>query len=121
MPEIGGVFTTTVQLTGSSFSTVFAPTGEQVKVTMTYSKPQSGGRAENESLFVAPANGAESQVASGTQTKQFQIPPVGGNPSISSSDVSALQPIYITDSDGLFVGNEGSKNIDVLIQGVRVA
>jgi len=121
MTEIGGVFTTTVQVTGSSFTTVFAPTGEQVKVTMAYSKRQSGANVENDTLNASPASGAESAARRGTKSNEAEMPPVGGNPSNGSSDITTLQPIYITDSDGLYLGNEASRDIDVLIQGVRVA
>lgn len=121
MTEIGGVFTTTVQVAGTSFTTVFAPTGEQIKVTMTYAKRQSGGNVRNAELNASPASGAESSPRRGTRTTEAELPSVGANPSNGASDITTLQPIYITDSDGLYIGHGNSSDIDVLIQGVRVA
>lgn len=122
MPEVGGVFTTTVSLSTQTFTELFAPAGEQIKITMSYAKTQANGEPVNSLLFIAPASGGEASSSEGTDTATDTIPPIGGNVGPSSTAEGGLQPIYITDSEGLYIGNfDSSNDFDVLIRGVRVA
>lgn len=122
MPEIGGVFTKTIEVSKLSFTTVLAPTGEQIKITNAYGKATYDGDPRNDQLAVSPASGAEIGATAGTKTSKLEVPLLGANPSNGSSDITTLQPIYITDSEGMYVGNINSNDpVDVVIQGVRVA
>jgi len=125
MTEIGAAFTTTINLSGSSFTEIFAPTGEQIKITMVYAKATgtSAGNPANNKLNVSPASGTESKPIHGTVTGASGVPPIGSNSDFDSNskDISSLQPTLITDSDGLFIGNDSSNGADVLVRGVRVA
>lgn len=120
MTEIGGVFTKTVSLSASSFTTVSAATGEQVKITMAYGKRPGNGGEKNSNVYISPANGAENDANRGTTTGR-SVPPVGANYNGGTANNSSLQPIFITDSDPLYVGSTHANPLDVLIQGVRVA
>jgi len=121
MTELGGVFRTTVQLSASSFTTVFAPSGEQIKITMAYLKLDSSGERKNADLSVSPASGAETSTGFGTSSSNDELPPLGANPSFGASDVKGLQPINITDSNGIYISSVENDPVDVILQGVRVA
>lgn len=123
MTDVGGVYTQTLSLSASSFTSVTAPTGEQIKITLVYAKDpnNNGGFPANDSLSVAPATGGEQTAGDGTTSKAGGIPPIGGNAMGGSNDVDGLQPIFITDADPLYVGNSLSDSMEVFLQGVRVA
>jgi hypothetical protein len=119
MTEVGEGFVRIVSVSGGSFTTVFAPSGEKQKITMVYFKDVGFGNADNQELFVSPANGSENSTSRGTNTGDGQTPPVGA--STTDSAVNALQPIIISDTDGLYIGNTGSNTNDAVINGVRIA
>lgn len=120
MTEVGGVFITQLSLSSSSFATVFAPSGEEIKITMAYAKSQQFGAPENRRLSVSPATGTEGDVGGGT-AGGFG-PALGRNSSLGSSNAKGIQPVLITDSDGLYVANEDTElSLDVIVQGVRIA
>jgi len=121
MTEIGGAFTKTLSLSSGTFTNVSAPTGEQIKITMVYGKRQSDGAPRNADLHISPANGAENNDQQGTRPNTTRIPPVGANYNGDTTGNTGLQPIFMTDSDPLFVGSGAAGTIDVLLQGVRVA
>jgi len=121
MTEVGGVFKTSVALASNTFTEIFAPTGEQIKITMAYAKSGSGN-PRNDDFFIAPVTGTETDPSHGTGSGDSEIPPIGGNPSYGSSNVNGLQPVFMTDSQGVHVGNSStSSNIEIEILGVRVA
>lgn len=122
MTEIGEGFSTIVTLS-SQFIEFTAPTGETRKITNVYVKSPLDGSPKNDGTYVSPANGAEARWDDGTHHGSGEgIPVVGANVSAGNSNkIQTLQPIYITDSIGLYVGNGDTSNKDVIIQGVRVA
>lgn len=109
MTEIGGVFTTEVSVGGQSFTTIFAPTGETIKVKLVLPLAGTG-------IYVKPASGSDSNSAEGFTADGG--PTVGGIP---TSNGKSLEAIYMSDSQGLYVGNNETFAIAVSIQGVRVA
>lgn len=122
MTEIGDVYTTLVSLTVGSFTTVFAPTGETIKVTQCFPKlaTNDGKFESNGDLLIAPASGNEAdqrQGAGGYRTS----PALGGNASNGSSNYQGIQPVFMTDSDGLYIGNNSASDLEIVVQGVRIA
>jgi len=121
MTEVGGVFKTDVALVSNSFIDIFAPTGEQIKITTVYAK-DANGNPKNGQCFIAPVTGSETDPSDGTGSADSEIPPIGGNPSYGSSNVNGLQPVFMTDSQGLHVGNGSDTTaIQIEVLGVRVA
>jgi hypothetical protein len=122
MVEVGEAVIRTVNLASSSFSTVSAPPGETQKISMVYAKEASTGEPRNDNLNVAPATGAESGSAQGAVSVSNDAGTVGGNLEITSNSYDGLQPIFIDDTTGLYIGNDSTgKSIDVIIQGVRIS
>jgi len=120
MTEVGGVFITQLSLSAGSFSTIFAPSGEEIKITMVYAKSQQFAVPENAKTTVSPAIGTENDGSNGTGGRFG--PALGGNQSMGSSSARGIQPVLITDSDGLYVGNKSNDlTLDVIVQGVRIA
>jgi len=122
MVEVGEPFTMQETLSKESFITVFAPSGEKRKVTMVVAKAKTGDRFDfYDDFYVAPATGNESGVEQGTRGKSY-LPPLGGNGTYGQDNAAGLQPVYITESDGLYIGwGSTVSDIDVIIQGVRIA
>jgi len=120
MTEIGGVFTKPVSLSAQSFTSVFAPTGEQIKITMAHMRT-GNGTSRNSSLFVAPNAGPENDVSRGITSDDDDVPPIGGNASFGSGDAGGAQPIFITDSEAVHLGNTTGATVTIALQGVRVA
>lgn len=122
MPDIGEPFNRLVTVSTDSFIEYFADSGEKWKVTMIFSKRSSAvsksGDMTTKNLFVSPATGNEAGRSEGTNGSNNH-PPLGGNAK-GGTDQGGLQPVYITDSNGLYIGNDGPESI-VAIQGVRVA
>jgi hypothetical protein len=123
MVEIGEAVIRIVAVTAGTFTTVSAPAGETQKISMVYAKKTSGGGPANDTTSIAPATGNESANTQGSSVTRKDVPIVGGNSDPNDSDsYGGLQPIFIDDSNGLYIGNEsGSNDIDVVVQGVRIS
>lgn len=125
MPEIGEPFIRITSLASNGFVEFNADSGEKWKVVMVYAKQQAGesspGEPFNADLNLSPANGDESNQFSGLRSTKEGYSTIGSNDSNGSSDVAGLQPVFVDDTTGLYIGNNGVEDIDVIIQGVRVA
>lgn len=119
MPAIGEPFIRTVSIAGSSSIVFTADTGEKWKVTMAYAK--TGGSPDNDLLAAAPATGNESTESEGTVTGQADAPPIGSHTNDGGSRIDQLQPVFIDDTSGLYLGNGNGATMNVVVQGVRVA
>lgn len=125
MTDIGEPFIRQVSLSANAFTTIFAPAGEKRKVTLVVAKAASFGQIlPTQDLNVSPANGAENGPNKGYNQPSgaTDVPVVGGNatPQDSNSYIG-LQPIFISDSDGLYLGEDSGTAVDVFVQGVRIA
>lgn len=119
MVGVGEPFSNTVVLSGSTFTDFFAPSGQRFKVTMVYGSRANDGSDANSELRVKPATGSEDSVFRGVKGPNNTHPPLGSLTSGASIDL--LQPVYVTDSQALFLSNNTSEQMDVIVQGVRVA
>jgi len=119
MTEIGGVFNTVLTLSNLTFTTLSPPTGEQVKIT--FVQPKTDFKVRNSGVNVCLADGSETDEKDGFDTQKDSVFAIGSNHSFGSTDVSSLQPVYITDSQALYLGNDTGNKVDVVVQGVRVA
>jgi hypothetical protein len=119
MTNVGGGFVRVETVPASSFVTLFAPSDETQKITMVYGK-EGGATPRNKSLVVSPASGIETDEKQGTGSQDDEVPPLGGNASAAGTEIFGLQPVVITDSNGLYIGNKASSK-EVIINGVRIA
>jgi hypothetical protein len=130
MTEAGEAFVSIVQLSASSFTEFFAPSGETRKISMAYAKApsQSGspGVPTNAKFSIAPSNGTETTPTQGVDASKRDVqvrPPLGTNADMitDTDSIEGLHPLFITDSNGVFLGNNDSSPVDVILQGVRIS
>jgi hypothetical protein len=115
MAAIGEAIFRTLSISANSSDTIFAPTGESQKINMAYAKAQADGAPKNKLFFAAPAAGVESGGTQGTSTGSQEAPPIGSNAE------QGIQPVVIDDQNGLYLGNNNTDGVIVVVRGIRVA
>jgi hypothetical protein len=122
MTEIGEPIVDVVQIPGQSSIEYTADDGEKWKITMAYARAADGlneGSLQNANLHIGLSSGKEDRHDSGYSTEEHEIPPLGVQ-THGEKNFSGLAPVFVSDTRGMYLGNDYTEAIDVAVQGIRV-